>query len=125
MLTIYYGRESVDKEKFIFDNIKGRALIVVPDQFTLEAERELFEALGVTALMDVEVLSMSRLGYRLLSELGGSRRTFIDKYGRQMLLTGIILRQKENLEIYKGFEEKNSLSVILDFSSAIILCIFL
>ena len=41
MLTIYYGRESVDKEKFIFDNIKGRAPIVVPDQFTLEAEREL------------------------------------------------------------------------------------
>ena len=67
MLTIFYGRESVDKEKFIFDNIKGRALIVVPDQFTLEAERELFEALGVTALMDVEVLAMSRLGYRLLS----------------------------------------------------------
>ena len=38
MLTIYYGRESIDKEKFIFDKIKGRALIIVPDQFTLEAE---------------------------------------------------------------------------------------
>ena len=108
MLTIYYGRESVDKEKFIFDNIKGRALIVVPDQFTLEAERELFEALGVTALMDVEVLSMSRLGYRLLSELGGSRRTFIDKYGRHMILAQTAMEEKENLQVFRGLEEKSS-----------------
>lgn len=108
MLTIYYGRESVDKEKFIFDNIKGRALIVVPDQFTLEAERELFETLGVTALMDVEVLSMSRLGYRLLSELGGSRRTFIDKYGRHMILAQTAMEEKENLQVFRGLEEKSS-----------------
>ena len=41
MLNIFYGRENLDKEKFIYDNIGGRALLVVPDQFTLEAEREL------------------------------------------------------------------------------------
>ncbi len=108
MLTIYYGRESVDKEKFIFDNIKGRALIIVPDQFTLEAERELFEALGVTALMDIEVLSMSRLGYRLLSELGGSKRTFIDKYGRHMILAQTALEERENLQVFRGLEGKSS-----------------
>ena len=108
MLTIYYGRESVDKEKFIFDNIKGRALIIVPDQFTLEAEKGLFEALGVTALMDIEVLSMSRLGYRLLSELGGSKRTFIDKYGRHMILARTALEERENLQVFRGLEGKSS-----------------
>lgn len=108
MLTIYYGRESVDKEKFIFDNIKGRALIIVPDQFTLEAERELFKSLGVTALLDVEVLSMSRLGYRLLSELGGSKRTFIDKYGRHMILAQTALEERENLQVFRGLEGKSS-----------------
>lgn len=108
MLTIFYGRESVDKEKFIFDNIKGRALIIVPDQFTLEAERELFKSLGVTAIMDVEVLSMSRLGFRLLSELGGSKRTFIDKYGRHMILAQTALEEKENLQVFRGLERKSS-----------------
>lgn len=108
MLTIFYGRESVDKEKFIFDNIKGRALIIVPDQFTLEAERELFKSLGVTALMDIEVLSMSRLGSRLLSELGGSKRTFIDKYGRHMILAQTALEEKENLQVFRGLESKSS-----------------
>lgn len=108
MLTIFYGRESVDKEKFIFDNIEGRALIIVPDQFTLEAERGLFKSLGVTALMDVEVLSMSRLGFRLLAELGGSKRTFIDKNGRHMILAQTALEEKENLQIFRGLEGKSS-----------------
>lgn len=108
MLTIYYGRENVDKEKFIFDNIKGRALIIVPDQFTLEAERELFRSMGVNALMDIEVLSMSRLGYRLLSELGGAKRTFIDKYGRHMILTRAAMEEKDNLQVFKGLESKSS-----------------
>ncbi len=81
---------------------------MVPDQFTLEAERELFAHSGAKALMDVEVISMSRLGYRLLEELGGSKRTFIDKYGRHMILAGIASRKQDRLEVFKGMEDKNS-----------------
>ncbi len=108
MLRIFYGRECLDKEKFIYDNIGGRGLLIVPDQFTLEAERELIEHSGARALMDVEVLSMSRLGYRLLEELGGSKRTFIDKYGRHMILSDIAMREREKLQVFRGMEEKNS-----------------
>ena len=108
MLNIFYGRENLDKEKFIYDNIGGRALLVVPDQFTLEAERELIAHSGTKALMDVEVLSLSRLGYRLLEELGGSKRTFIDKYGRHMILSSIAAEEREKLQVFNGLEEKNS-----------------
>lgn len=108
MLNIFYGRENLDKEKFIYDNIGGRALLVVPDQFTLEAERELIAHSGAKALMDVEVLSLSRLGYRLLEELGGSKRTFIDKYGRHMILSSIAAEEREKLQVFKGLEEKKS-----------------
>ena len=108
MLNIFYGRENLDKEKFIYDNIGGRALLVVPDQFTLEAERELIAHSSAKALMDVEVLSLSRLGYRLLEELGGSKRTFIDKYGRHMILSSIAAEEREKLQVFKGLEEKNS-----------------
>ena len=53
MLNIYFSRENLDKEKFIFSSLNGRTLILVPDQYTLEAEREAFRHLGVSALMDV------------------------------------------------------------------------
>ena len=110
MLTIFYGRENVDKEKFIFDNIdpKDRTLIIVPDQFTLEAERELFAHFGVQSMMNVEVLSMSRLGSRLLAELGGSKRTFIDKYGRHMILSQVAGEERENLQVFRGLESRSS-----------------
>ena len=45
MLNIFYGRENLDKEKFIFESVGDRALIMVPDQYTLEAERQAFRHL--------------------------------------------------------------------------------
>ena len=108
MLNIYCGRESVDKQRFIVDNLKGHAIIIVPDQFTLEAEQEIFDSLGAKALMNIEVISFSRLGSRLLTELGGVKRTFIDKYGRHMLLAGIAAEEREKLRVFKGLESKNS-----------------
>ena len=124
MLNIYYGRESVDKEKFIFDTLKGtgkirqdstgfdglngsstlqgsekaaQTILLVPDQYTLEAEQQAFRHLDAKGLMDIEVLSMSRLGSRLISELGGSKQTFIDKYGRHMILARIARENREKL----------------------------
>lgn len=108
MLNIYYARESTDKEKFIFENITPGSFVIVPDQYTLEAERKAFVHMKVKGLPDIEILGFSRLGDKVLNAAGRDRRVLIDKYGRQMLLTGIVLRQKENLEIYRGFEEKNS-----------------
>ena len=40
MLRIFCGRESVNKDKFIYENVKGKTLLLVPDQFTLQAERD-------------------------------------------------------------------------------------
>ena len=108
MLKIYYGRENLDKEKFIFSNIHGKTFVMVPDQYTLEAERQAFRHLGISSLMDVEIVSTSSLGENILNELGGKKRNFIDKYGRHMLLYKAALRQKENLEVFRGMEVRSS-----------------
>ena len=108
MLHIYYGREQINKDKFIFDSIKGKTLLLVPDQFTLQAERDAFFYLGARGLLDLEVVSISRLGLKVLAETGGGRTALIDKYGRHMLLTKILTERREELEIYRGLEKKQS-----------------
>lgn len=108
MLNIYYGRENIDKDKFIFDKVSGRTLLLVPDQFTLQAERNAFKYLGVQGLMDIEVISPSRLGLRVLKEVGGEKVSRLDKYGRHMLLSKIIAEQKNQLEVFRGMESKTS-----------------
>jgi ATP-dependent helicase/nuclease subunit B len=151
MLHIYYGRENLDKDRFMFDRIavdlgrtgetaqaEGRAragepdqvkdpvriggfdrvegwsrdfqkiLLLVPDQFTLQAERNAFACLGADGLMDLEVMSLSRLGYKVLAETGGSSRIPVDKYGRHMLLAKILAEENGRLEAFRGMYQKTS-----------------
>ncbi|MGF6376298.1 ATP-dependent helicase/nuclease subunit B [Clostridiales Family XIII bacterium PM5-7] len=111
MLNIFYGRETLDKEKFIYEKIgekQGRTLVMVPDQYTLEAEKQAFRFLHAQGLMDVEMVSMSRLGYKILAELGGNTRTLIDKYGRHMLLAEIAAKQEKALKVFSGTTKKEA-----------------
>ncbi len=108
MLNIFYGRENIDKDQFIFDRISGRTLLLVPDQFTLQAERNAFRYLGVRGLMEVEIISPSRLGLRVLREVGGEKISRLDRYGRHMLLSKIIAEEKNDLQVFRGLESKSS-----------------
>ena len=108
MLNIYYGGENIEKEKFIFEHIKGRSLLLVPDQFSLQAERDAFFYLDKTGLMDLAVVDFSALGHKILKEAGGPVPPLIDKYGRHMLLTRILDESDDALKIYKGVRGKNS-----------------
>lgn len=74
-----------------------KVVLIVPDQFTLQAEQNAFDYLNVQGLIDLEVLSLSRLGFRVLSETGGGKRSHIGKYGRHMLLTKILAEEEKNL----------------------------
>ncbi len=120
MLRIYYGRENIDKDRAMF-NLIGRSmgqsgmqghpsqiLLLVPDQYTLQAERNAISLLNVKGLMDMEVLSFSRLAARILNETGGSRRTPIDKYGRHMLLAGILSKVEGELLTFKNMSGSHS-----------------
>ncbi len=115
MLHIFYGRENLDKDRFMFDRInetlslgQQKILMLVPDQFTLQAERNAFACLGAEGLMDLEVMSQSRLGFKVLAETGGTDRVPVDKYGRHMLLTKILAEENERLEVYQGMHRKPS-----------------
>lgn len=111
MVNIFYGRESIDKEKFIYESIdekKEQAIVIVPDQYTLQAERQAVKYLKSQGLMDVEIVSMSRLGHRIIKEVGGGQTTFIDKYGRHMLLSKIARKEKDKLKAFRGYESRSS-----------------
>ena len=86
MLNIFYGREDIDKSKFIYEHTEGKTILIVPDQFTLQAEKDAFFYLHKDAFIDLDVMSFSRLGNRVLDK-AGIRKSFIGLEGRQMLLT--------------------------------------
>ncbi len=118
MIKLYSGRENIDKERFIYDNIAGEALVLVPNQYTLVAEEQALKYLGTKCLFDVEIMSMNRLGLRVLQEQGIEEARMLDRYGRFMLLNRIIKAHKDELNIFANSVGKLTFtSMINDFIS--------
>ncbi len=107
MLHLYYGRESIDKDRFIYDRIKARTILLVPDQFTLEAERDAFFYLKKKSLIHVDIMSFNHLAHKILQEVGEPREKMINKQGRHMLLAKVLEEKKKSLKIY-GEYSKNT-----------------
>lgn len=123
MLEIHYGRERLNKEKFIFDQVRdasGKILLIVPDQYTLQAERDAFFYLNTNVLMDLEVLGISRLGGRILREAGGGKRRMINRLGRHMLLAMIMEELGPDLLFFRNRPDNNAfLEMANDFISGL------
>jgi len=92
MLTCILGRALAENRRLLCERL-GRAhdgggpcFMIVPEQYTLQAERDIIGALGLDGLLGIEVLSFSRLAHRVFSLSGGPKRPVIDAKGRAMLV---------------------------------------
>ncbi|HNW87740.1 MAG TPA: PD-(D/E)XK nuclease family protein [Candidatus Limiplasma sp.] len=87
-------------------------VLLVPEQFTLQAERELLDRLHVNSLFTLEVLSPSRLASRVLAAVGADERSPLSRAGRQMAVSYALERCEKDLKFYqtsahrRGFTEK-------------------
>ena len=121
MLRLFAGRENIDKERFIYDRIKegrGETFVLVPDQYTLVAEEQALANLGTDCLFDTEILSMNRLGLRILTERGTESVRTLDKYGRFMLLSMLIKEHADDFSIFRRVAGKITFTAMLnDFIS--------
>jgi len=109
MLHVHTGRERLNKDKFLYEQIQGETLLIVPDQYTLQAERDAFFYLEKKGIIDLQVAGISRLGSIVLKEVGGGRRTLVNKQGRHMLLTKILLEENDNLSVYQNYRDNGAL----------------
>lgn len=84
-------------------------ILLVPEQFTLQAERDLIEKMNLPGIMRVEVLSFTRLAFRVFNEVGGLTRITISEQGKNMILRKIINENVDFLTIYKKAARQSGL----------------
>lgn len=65
-------------------------LFIVPEQFTLQGERELIHYSPSDGIMKAQVLSFGRLAYYILAQQGGRRQRLLTDVGKTMILRKII-----------------------------------
>lgn len=81
--------------------IKGQCLIV-PEQYSHEAEREMCAVCGDEISLHAEVLSFSRLALRVAQEAGSGGRVILDKAGRFLCVSLALEQIGEILSIYSA-----------------------
>ena len=103
-VQIITGGSGSGKSHYIYEKIiresmehpERRYLVIIPEQFSMAAQRELIRLSPRKGLLNVDVLSFQRLAHRVFDEVGGSRRSVLGETGKSLLLRKVIReRQKE------------------------------
>lgn len=107
MLKIVTGRAGTGKTAGVYSKMKELAhsgengmLLIVPEQFSHEAERELCRVCGNSISLRAEVISFSRLCSRAFSETGGLSDKVLDEGGRVLLMSIALRKMAPSLKVY-------------------------
>ena len=84
-------------------------LLLVPEQYTLQAERELVEGLHLPGMLSMEVLSPRRLMSRVRERAGSSGLAPLDERGRCMALRQALQHCGAELSYYRSVAEQPGL----------------
>ena len=84
----------------------GKQVLIVPEQFSHDAERALCRAGGPGACVDKEVLSFTRLARRVAEAIGGGAAEVLDAGGRVLLMYAAVQSVVEQLTVYRAPSRK-------------------
>jgi len=116
MLRLILGPAGSGKTSFAMGEIAARArrgeggiVMVVPEQYSFEAERELVRMGGNGAALHAEVLSFSRFATRVAQERGTGGRIAVDGGGRLLCMSLALEQAGGQLEVYGAARYKAEL----------------
>ena len=92
---------------------QGRALLLVPEQFSHEAERELCDACGDRLSLYAEVMSFSGFARWSRSVHGGSARNWMDNGGKILCMAVALHELKPVLRLYGDAAENPDLQAAM------------
>ena len=109
-LQFVFGNSGSGKSGYLYENILEQAagqpdknfLVLVPEQFTMQTQRELVERQSRHAIMNVDVLSFARLAYRVFDELGKQDLVVLEETGKNLVLRKVAEQKKPELRVLGG-----------------------
>jgi len=105
VVTILAGRtrrlwQPLLQQLRIAHELGQRCVLIVPEHYTLQAERALISGLGTQGLLLAEVLSPSRLIQRVRDRAGTGQRVPVDELGRSMTVMRALEKSRADLWFY-------------------------
>ena len=116
-LKIIYGKPGSGKSTYCFQEIANcletekKIYMITPEQFSFTAEEKLMKTVKRHAVLTAEVVTLSRMAYRVLEEIGGSSKTHLSKQGKSMLIYSILNQNKKELKFLGKSDENIDLAM--------------
>lgn len=114
--TLRQATKEVIKNVEVSQNLYLRNFIVVPDRFSLQAEKLLFQELEISSTFNIDVISISKLASLVLKLSGNEFKT-------QSNLEGMLLVYKILIEHQAEFESLKDANLSIDLAKDIFLSI--
>ena len=86
----YIIRESLENPQCLY-------YMIVPEQFTMQTQKNVVEMHPGKGILNIDVLSFERLAYRIFEEVGGAQEVLLDDTGKSMVLQKLVQQHKKNL----------------------------
>lgn len=113
-IRFYFGTADGDLSQKVYRDTIQRSLehpeqnylVVVPDQFTMQTQKELALLHPRGGILNIDVLSFGRLGHRILAEVGCKEVPVLDDTGKSLVLQKITEKMSDELPVIGGFLHK-------------------
>ena len=106
-LTLIAGRSGSGKSRYIYNRIieesirdkEERFFVCVPDQFTMQTQKDLVALHPAHSIMNIDVLSFNRLAARVFDETGFNAGAILEDMGKTLLLQKVVWENKRSLSV--------------------------
>lgn len=96
------GKSTYVQMRMIKDALESRDkdfYLIVPDQFTMATQKKMAESNPRGGILNIDVLSFSRLSYRIFSEVGRKNKVTLDDTGKNLLIRKAASAKEDSLLI--------------------------
>lgn len=128
-LQFIFGNSGSGKSYYLYQNIIEESmkhpdinyLVLVPEQFTMQTQKDLCTMHPRHGIMNIDVLSFGRLAHRVFEEQGKDTRKVLDDEGKNLILRKIAGNYENELNILRSNLKKQGYisevkSVISEFT---------
>lgn len=113
-LKFILGASGSGKSRLLFETALRQAgehpdrncVVLVPEQFTMQTQRELVMLSPRGGILNIDVLSFTRLAYRVFEQTGVEPKAVLTETGKSLLLRLIAAREASGLSLLSGVMDK-------------------
>lgn len=106
-LQFIFGNSGAGKSHYLYEHIieesmrhpKQNYIVIVPEQFTMQTQKEFVMRHPRHGIMNIDVLSFQRLAFRVLEEIGEGNRVVLDDEGKNFVLRKVAGRLAPELHV--------------------------